>query len=375
LALPPVASSSATVFFSSAFLDPEGGGHGGNRRARQVYELLKAAGFDLIGVALARGSAAQGLKAARLGSVARYLRDVHLGPVRRSRVGLGFARNYGDAVRKLRLHPQTRVLIWEDTFNAHVLRAAKDLGVRVIAIPQNLESLVPGFVEARTRQSLPWSFEYEIAQLRAADRVYTISREEQWLLRLRGVAASYLPFFPDPELRRRWLDLRSRRVGPRDRFVVLGSATNPPTRAGIVELIDWFRGRGTPGEVPIHVVGHGTESLSGLGGGRIVVEGHLPEAELDAHLVRARAVILHQPAAVGALIRVSEMLLAGIPLLANPIAARSTAGYEGVRVYESLPELSRLLAEDELPPPPVPPPPAGLEQEFVANVAEWSREK
>jgi hypothetical protein len=369
--LAPGAKSS--VFLSSVFLTPSGKGHGGNRRARQVHDLLLEAGLEIITAAPVRDSAVEGLRQARVGAIGRYLRDVHLNPVRRARVGLGFARNYGDARRAFARRPDVRALVWEDTFNAHVLHAAKDQGLRVIAIPQNLESLVPGFVEVRTRQALPWSFEYEVAQLRLADRVFTISREEQWLLRLRGVAAEYLPFFPDASLKRRWLDLRRRRTGPFDRFVVLGSAVNPPTRAGIIEFLDWARTGGGPRDVPIHVVGHGTQELRHLGGGNVFVEGSLDDAALEAHLLRARAVILHQPAAVGALIRVSEMLLAGIPLLANPVAARSTAGYAGLTVYESLTDLSRLLESAGWPEPPVPEAPISLQGAFTHAVEELTR--
>jgi hypothetical protein len=338
-----------------------------------VFHLLRASGLDVIGGAPLRDKAVNGLRQARLGSVLRYLRDVRLAPVQRARIGLGFARNYGDSRRRLSLYPDAKVLVWEDTFNPHIVRAAKDQGLRVIALPQNLETLTPGGVDYRTRQELPWSFEYEVAQLALADRVYTISREEQWLLRLRGIAADYLPFFPDPGQRQRWLDLRSRRQGPFDRFVVLGSVTNPPTRAGILELLSWFKTGGGPRDVPLYVVGHGTEGFKHLGSDRVIVEGTLDDAALEGHLLKARAVILHQPAAVGALIRVSEMLLAGIPLLANPIAARSTAPYQGIEVYESLAELSALLECAVWPQPPVPEAPTALEQAFVRNVEEWSR--
>ena len=198
-----------------------------------MFDLLQGAGMNVISAVPTRDSALRGLRQARLLSVGRYLKDVHLDPVRRARVAFGFARNYGEARRMLSLHPGVRVLVWEDSFNTHVLRAAKDQGLRVIAIPQNLEALTPGFVEYRTRQALPWSFEYELSQLALADHVFTISREEQWLLRLRGIAADYLPL-PGSWAAEEWLEVRRRRVGPFDGFVILRSATNPPTRAGIV---------------------------------------------------------------------------------------------------------------------------------------------
>jgi hypothetical protein len=364
------ALSGPRVLLLTAFLDPNRKGHGGNRRTQQVFDLLTEAGLNVTLAAPVRGTAAEGLRRAELASVRRYMENVHGDPWRWPRIAAAFARNYGDARRGLDLHPETRVLIWEDTFNSHMAWAAKDKGLRVVAIPQNLETLAASFVDPRTQQGMPWSFEYEVSQLAIADRVYTISREEQWLLRLKGVDASYLPFFPDPVQRRRWLALRQARTGPFDRFVVLGSAYNPPTRAGIAELLTSFKN--APVQTPIHVIGLGTESLKSLESPGVTVHGSLDDAALEAHLVRAKAVILNQPAAIGALIRVSEMLLAGVPVLANPIAARSATHYAGVTIFESLPDLAPLLAGTDLPEPPIPEAPAELEGAFVRTVTDWA---
>jgi glycosyltransferase involved in cell wall biosynthesis len=360
--------SEAQILFSSAFFDAGGGGHGGNRRARQIFDLLSRTGPGVAPMTSVRDRAMAGLQLARWRTALDYVRDVHVDPLRRARVLAGFARNYGDARRGLALHPKARVLIWEDTTNAHVMRAAKDAGLRVVAVPQNLESLVPDMAEGRTGQVLPWSFEYEVAQLARADRVYTISREEQWLLRLRGIDAQYVPFFPGAAERERWLALRAARQGPFDRYVILGSAVNPPTRAGIHDILRWLASAPDTARAEIHVAGYGTEVFRELASDRIKVHGALGDDELFAQLRRARAVLLHQGAAVGALIRVSEMLLAGIPVIANPIAARSTGQYQGVVIYESMQQLAGLLGRETWEPPPLPGVPDALEHEFIEDV-------
>jgi hypothetical protein len=366
-------AADARILFSSAFLDPRFG-TGGHRRARQILELLSACGAGVATAAPARDSMVAGLRGAQWSTVLDYARGVRLGPLRRARVLAGFARNYGDARRGIARYPRARVLVWEDTQNAHMMRAAKDAGLRVIAVPQNLEALVPDQREARTGQTLPWSLEYEIKQLSLADQAFTISREEQWLLRLRGVDAAYLPFFPSAPERKPWAELRGQRNGSFDRYVVLGSAVNRPTRAGMEELLQWMRSTPDALKTPVHVIGYGTEAFRELSTDGLIVHGTLPDAELRAHLTRARAVLLHQVAAVGALIRVSEMLLAGIPIAVSAIAARSTSQYQGIAVYESLPQLGSLLRGNDWSTPPVPGAPDLLERQFVNVVEAWARD-
>jgi hypothetical protein len=368
--MPSVTPAQVRVLFSSPYAQPTSTAHGGNRRAQQLHALLAGAGLGLAMPQAVRDTIHAGLLHADWRAVAAYAERTRLGPLRRLRVAAGFARNYGDWRRGLALHPDARVLVCEDAENAPLLRAAKNAGMRLVVVPQNIESLRPGAREARTGHVFPRWFEYELDHLALADRVFTISREEQWLLRLREIDAAYLPFFPDPVQRERWLALRQRRSGPYDRLVVLGSAVNPPTRAGMHDLLTWMRTQDSM--TPIHVMGYGTESLRDLAGGRIVIHGGVDDSVLEEHLLRARAVILHQRAAIGALIRISEMLLAGVPVLASAIAARSTSHYAGVSVYESFADLASLLERESWDVPPVPTPPSSFERDFIDTVSRWA---
>ena len=370
----PESSSEPRVLFTSSFLELQGGSHGGVRRAQQIFELLRRADSAVAVAHPLRDTAVGGLRHADWGAALQYARGVRASPPRRARIALGFARNYGDWRRGLSRYPQARVLVWESTIDSMVLHAAKGAGLRVVAVPQNLETLVPGAVEPRTGQTMPWSLEHELRQLAAADAVYTISREEQWLLRLRGIAAEYLPFFPDAACQNAWLAVRAGRAQRREPpagFVLLGSAVNPPTRAGVRELLTWLRAHASPAAPEMHVVGYGTEVFKDFESPGIHVHGAVGEAALHALLVRARAVVLHQTAAVGALTRISEILLAGVPILASPTAARSTDRYRGVVTYESFADLRRLLLDD-WPTPPIPEPPELLERAFLRQISDWA---
>jgi hypothetical protein len=363
--------SDVRILLSSMFFDASGWGTGGHRRARQLLDLLQRSGAPVSVVGPDRTTALSGLRRADWKTVVAYARGVKRPPLARLRVAAGFARNYGDWRGTFARYPKARVLIWEDTMNPHTPRAAKDAGLRVVAVPQNLEALLPDSPDARTGQTLPWSFEYEIAQLKRADAVFTISREEQWLLRLRGVNAEFLPFFPPVGERSPWLEVRSRRQTPaQGPYLVLGSAANPPTRAGMRDVLRWWGSEAGP-PAPVQVIGYGTESLKELQNDRIEVLGAVDDAALREHVSRARAVILHQFAAIGALIRVSEMLLAGVPVVASGIAARSTRQYQGLTVYDSFFELGRILSQGELPVPPVPDPPTSAEDAFLRLIAGW----
>jgi hypothetical protein len=363
--------SDVRILLSSMFFDTSGWGTGGHRRARQVLDLLERSGVPVSVVGAERTTPMAGLSRADWKTVIDYAAGVKRPPLHRLRVAAGFARNYGDWRRTLDRYPKARVLVWEDTMNPHVPRAAEDAGLRVLAVPQNLEALLPDSRDARTGQSLPWSFEYEVALLKRADAVFTISREEQWLLRLRGVDAAYLPFFPPSGERSAWLEVRSGRKVPADGpYLVLGSAANPPTRAGMRDVLRWWGSPSGPA-APVQVIGYGTESLRDLQSDRIEVLGAVDDAALRGHVGRARAVILHQNAAIGALIRVSEMLLAGVPVVASGIAARSTGQYQGLTVYDSFFELGRILSQGELPIPPIPTPPASAEEGFLRLIGEW----
>ena len=60
-------------------------------------------------------------------------------------------------------------------------------------------------------------------------------------------------------------------------------------------------------------------------------------------MVRAQLALCFQPGATGALTRIPDLLLAGIPVIANSIAARSYYNLPGVRVVENIDHLLGVL--------------------------------
>jgi hypothetical protein len=66
------------------------------------------------------------------------------------------------------------------------------------------------------------------------------------------------------------------------------------------------------------------------------------------------------------------MLMAGVPVLANPIAARSAFHLEGVHIYDSEPDLFTLLGS-ELATPALPAQPQEAESRLVKRVRALMR--
>lgn len=221
--------------------------------------------------------------------------------VDRAGIGLlGFrAAFYRDALSR---HQGARVLLWETTYDTLLPAFARDAGFRVIALPHNLEALVSDAVFADSRYDPSADLAGELARLALADERFAIAKPERWWLEARGLATRYLPFFPDPAL----------------------AAHRAP---------------------------------------RVQVLGGVSRAALVEHLASCSALLIHTVGGAGAVTRIPEALLAGIPVIANANAARDAAGTPGVHVYENAGEFLA-LTRAALPPPPPPPRPVAAETRF-----------
>jgi len=339
--------------------------HGGRHRSVQLQELVEAAGFK----------AAVIPKAVNQSNGKSYLRGVS-NALRHNLPLLGgwkWLRRWGRTVARFEeaLAAESNVVgaLWENTRPEGwvIPRLAKAVGLPIVAVPQNLEALARGKVINQVSDYPGRELLWEARSMRLADRVYCIASEEQWWLGWYGVKASFLPYALPSSMEERQSTLRARRSGPpAARFLALGSASNPMTYQGMLAIVAMLKEMpaGAPG---VDFVGIGTERLkeSGLPRG-IEAHGRISDEELDAMMARCRGLLVHQPLAVGALTRVAESLAAGIPVLANPIAARSAEHFEGVHVYHDQSELHRLMT-DELDVPPIPSRP-GQENEFCADL-------
>ena len=207
-------------------------------------------------------------------------------------------------------------------------------GIPLVALCQNLESLSPGQLNRKRQLEL---LHREISLLKKCAMAVTISREETFLLRNLGIPAIYLPYDPVPSIRERLLRVRERRAhGRKQGFLALGNVGNRSTLAGMKALIEYWSRRGSPlRDEKLLVAGFWTPSfLKFQPAPNTVFLGEVSDAELDDLLSSVRAMICYQQSGSGALTKIREMLLAGVPVLANAHASRSYHEYDGAGLVE-----------------------------------------
>lgn len=242
------------------------------------------------------------------------------------------------------------LFVWESTKDIYYYLPflAKKYNKKIIAIPHNLESLVPGQKSVLTGKNAPSEFLSEIKVLRQCDAVFCISREETLLLKLFNVNAYYLPYYPTNEIEQYLLSIRNQRntrqKNGKSQILLLGSAINPPTRMGIESRINFFK-KNRYDDIEVSIAGFGTAQLLPLieNSNNFIFLGELSVLELEKVLLNADAILIHQPATTGALSRIIEFLIAGITVIANEESARSYFGMDGVSIYYDDDQLVDLL--------------------------------
>lgn len=322
---------------------PDPNGHGGNRRTAQITELVESAGLKIADL----------ISNIQTNKWNRYLKGIqfiikHKFMVSTSFRMVGICGHYYQIYhKKLSQHEGRKILLWEATNNYLLPYVAKELGFKIIAIPQNLESLVKPNLDPYSGQGWPGSFESEIEHLAKADAVFGISREEQWLLKLRGINADYLPYYPPEPILNNLLNLRQARTSSKkQRYLILGSAINPPTREGMIEQLQWLDQIRTKIDLKLDIAGYGTEQLKSSSElYNVTLHGSVTPDRLNQLLAETRVMLVHQKAGAGALMRIPEMVIAGIPVIANSNACRSAFNYPGVYCYDNGEELAQLMSK------------------------------
>ncbi|GAP97595.1 hypothetical protein [Leptolyngbya sp. NIES-2104] len=347
-------------------------GHGGNRRTAQIAELIARANLEIVQFERQILDTPSKRYLAGLSAIANpktfFFIANHQIRTHRSLNNLafcGFQRQLYHQV--LAQHAEHSLLIWEATKNYVAPYVAKDQGFNVIAMPHNLESLVPD------QRAFHESLSTEVAALAKADTVFCIAYEEMWFLRLKGVNAFYLPYYPPSAIVEQLARIRQQReTMTKDRYLILGSAGNPPTREGMIEQITWLKTLRQQSEFQVDIVGYATETLMEYSDADFTVHGAVSDAALTKFLTHTKAALVHQTASSGALTRIPEMLIAGIPVVANLNAGRSAFGYSGVYCYEDAIELRDLITRS-LPPPPELKRPLAEENRFIQSVQQLSK--
>ncbi len=252
-----------------------------------------------------------------------------------------------------------KVLIWESSrySNNLIPYIAKKSNTKLIALPHNLESLVPTQSSMVTEQEGIEYFKEELKLLNYCDEIFTISQEEHWLLDLLGFNVHYLPYYPVPEIKDYLLEIRQKRKeqGVQDYFLLLGTVLNPPTKQGFISLISYISE--SVDHIKLKVAGYATESIvDGLDFDRNKIEilGSVENDHLKDLLSNCKALIINQLPSSGALTKVQEMLIAGIPIIGNSLSFRSYYNLNGVYPFIDFTAFAEILGMEEFEIPEIP---------------------
>jgi Glycosyltransferase Family 4 len=325
--------SASIIYFSRYRADQVD--NGGARRVAQLLQLL--IGYDLEFVTSMTKPAASGVVSTKVDSLFnKVVRAVVRCRYRlygaEFAIWIFFSRRLAKRwVRALARRDNIRLVIVDDPiFFAPLVQALHDRSIPVVAHCHNIETLSRSQVQSDYQKQL---LAEELGLLSLCLAAITISREETFLLRNIGLNTFYLPYYPPLAIEQRLLAVRQLRTHTVKRdFLLLGSVGNVPTLIGIERVIAaWEMHWGGIHGDRLIVAGHGTEVLlASSREGVIEVAGSVTDEQLDGLLVRVRGCIVYQEDGAGALTRISELLLSGVPVIANTHAARSYYHLPGV---------------------------------------------
>jgi hypothetical protein len=334
-------------------------GNGGVWRRRQTDEILRRHGIQPLDMEpMPRVPL---LRKLRLATKAKLRHRRHISWSRRSLATAAYS--YAFYQHNICRPRVARTILLEGGTDPVAFAVARDAGFKIIVSLSAIDSLW-------REGDYPQMFITEIENLRVADAVFCISREEQWLLGNLRIRAGYLPYFPDEERERTLLLERAARGGgvcsARPELLICATLGNTDTVSSFREQVDWIQQLFPENGPVFHVFGHRNVVIRDIWSDpQFIFHGTCSEEEFTSIKRRCCAVFLHMQKGLGAVTRVLDMLLAGLPVIANAAAARSFLDLEGVYLYDSKRQLRELL-EAKLPLPPVPTRPVGLEEEFLS---------
>ena len=336
-------------------LDPFG--DGGSKRSVQIQELLEKSGMEFVNenFGLPKGLHLSQRVKLFVKGLSYVFCSFSLKEIRNLRNMVSMAKYFGLRIPGIvEKYSQKDVLfVNENTVSGayglpYLMKLA---GKKVVTLPHNLESFCGGKDVQSGKEAPYWLYE-DIERLKLSDCVFCISKEETWLLRLFDVNAEYLPYYPPKAVEEYLLSVRSKRAScepvESKNCLILGSATNYPTKKGMEDLLSWFANY----EVlpfDLHIAGYGTDRLIEIQHPQFHYHGSVNKNVLESLLIESDCMIINQPATSGALTRIVETLIAGLPIFANLNAARDYFGTKGVNVFQSFEELMDLLENLTLP--------------------------
>ena len=199
-------------------------------------------------------------------------------------------------------------------------------GIQTVACPHNIESLDAGPLRMHSKlynlvRLTDFADEFGILS-RCAERLF-ISKAETGLIGGLGLAARYYPYRPVGEIRQGLEIIRKRRERNQlvpGLFLMIGTAGHKSTATSFRWFIENAFRHGLPQGVKVIVAGTKTDQLDTTTGSppkAFEFRGWIEQAELDDLLSCAQGVLIPQLDGFGTLTRLSELVCAGVPVIAS----------------------------------------------------------
>ncbi len=237
------------------------------------------------------------------------------------------------------------VIIDDPVFFEPLVKKFKKYAIPMVALCQNIESLVSGQTTTSGQKEL---FKREIEILSLCDLIVTVSQDDAAILKKFNLNVIHFPYYPAKSVALRLEKIKEARQRTSKRnFLALGSTNNIPTKNGMIRLIEeWTkRGLSRTGD-QLLVAGFGTENIKDVAEqDGVQYLGPLPSETLEKTLSEVKACVCYQESTTGVLVRISEMLMANVPVVVNSEAARYYRGQPGIIEFQNFEKLEEALSK------------------------------
>lgn len=219
------------------------------------------------------------------------------------------------------------VCVMEDVRFSPIIPLNEKYGIPTFICPHNIESLDVGLLKPGDKiHGIARFVDFlgEFTVLSRSNERFFISKAETALIGGVGLTVKYYPYWPVGEIAEGLQIVRQKRKPEHIEaglFLIVGTAKHTPT----VRSLQWFVKQlytyGLPEGVKVVVVGRDTDKLLNIGEApkEVGVEfrGWVEQEELDDLLSRVCGVLIPQFYGFGALTRLPELAMAGIPAIVS----------------------------------------------------------
>jgi hypothetical protein len=202
------------------------------------------------------------------------------------------------------------------------------INIPTLICPQNLEAFVitkDEVSKSRANSARFTNFAHEMDVFTRCAARGLISRLEHRFIESLGIPCDYYPYQPVGLHRQMLLRIREKRRKSKLQkglYVLMGSVAHPPVGLATAWWIQQATQYGLPDGVRVIILGRGAERFIPAGSTipNVEVRSWIESTELEALLTEAQGALVPYVEGFGALTRISDLLCAGVPIIASTLA-------------------------------------------------------